>query len=118
MEFDVGSSTCKNLYDVCAFFAVLRGNLATLGSQPEDRCQEAREAPSECAGDQPGISTHFSLVHTCSNIVIEAGAAQYPNQLRIGNIRLDRRRTLELWRAVEMGCTEPIMLVQGFTSNK
>jgi hypothetical protein len=30
--------------------------------------------------------------------VIEAGAAQYPKQLRIGNIRPDRRRTLELWR--------------------
>jgi hypothetical protein len=50
--------------------------------------------------------------------VIEAGAAQYPNQLRIGNIRLDRRRTLELWRPAEMGCTEAIMLVHGFTSNK
>jgi len=50
--------------------------------------------------------------------VIEAGAAQYPNQLRIGNIRLDRRRTLELWRPAEMGCAEAIMLLHGFTSNK
>ena len=32
-EFDVGSSTCKNLNDVCAFYAVLRGNLAILGTE-------------------------------------------------------------------------------------